>query len=155
MRVLIQRVSASQVTVGTEVVGSIGKGLTLLVGIAPTDTEAELQWMAKKCLTLRLFPEGEAGRFDRSVTDIDGELLVVSQFTLYGDGQKGRRPSFSKAAPPDQAARLYDAFICELEQSGLKVETGIFGATMQVSIENDGPVTLWLTRESTHSTRLD
>jgi len=147
MRVLIQRVSASRVAVEGKVVGSIGKGLTLLVGITPTDTEAELLWMAKKCLTLRLFPAGEGGRFDQSVTDIGGDLLVVSQFTLYGDSQKGRRPSFSKAAPPDLAMRLYDAFVCELKQSGLRVETGIFGATMQVSIENDGPVTLWLTRD--------
>lgn len=148
MRVLIQRVTSSQVMVEGEVVGAIGRGLNLLVGLSPTDTEAELSWMAKKCLNLRLFPKGNSGRFDQSVSDIAGELLVVSQFTLYGDGQKGRRPSFSKAAPPAQAEALYNQFVEILKQSGLTVETGRFGAMMQVSIENDGPVTLWLAREA-------
>ncbi len=146
MRVLIQRVSSSQVTVEGEVVGSIGRGLALLVGLAPNDTEAELVWMAKKCLNLRLFPQDEEGRFDRSVTEIGGALLAVSQFTLYGDSAKGRRPSFTQAAPPEQAEQLYDRFVELLRQSGLKVQTGKFGAMMQVSIENDGPVTLWLER---------
>ncbi|MEO1621443.1 MAG: D-aminoacyl-tRNA deacylase [Cyanobacteria bacterium J06632_3] len=148
MRVLVQRVTSSQVTVAGEVVGAIAQGLNLLIGIAPTDTEAELAWMAKKCLNLRLFPSGPDGRFDQSVSEIGGELLVVSQFTLYGDGQKGRRPSFSKAAPPQQAEQLYERFVEMLKGSGLRVETGRFGAMMQVSIENDGPVTLWLTREA-------
>lgn len=147
MRVLIQRVSSSQVVVDDEVVGSIGRGLNLLVGIGPTDTEAELAWMAKKCLSLRLFPSDSTGRFDRSVSEIDGELLVVSQFTLYGDGRKGRRPSFANAAPPTVAEKLYRKFVVLLRQSGLKVETGKFGAMMQVSIENDGPVTLWLEKD--------
>ncbi|MEL7140738.1 MAG: D-aminoacyl-tRNA deacylase [Cyanobacteria bacterium J06643_4] len=149
MRVLIQRVSASQVTIGDDIVGSIGRGLNLLVGLAPTDTDAELIWMAKKCLSLRLFPDGEAGRLDKSVTEIGGSLLVVSQFTLYGDGHKGRRPSFSKAAPPAQAEMLYEKFVELLKESELTVETGQFGAMMQVSIENDGPITLWLEREAT------
>lgn len=144
MRVVIQRVSASRVVVDGEVVGSIGRGLNLLVGIGPADTEAELEWMAQKCLGLRLFPNSDEGRFDLSVTEIGGELLVVSQFTLYGDGRKGRRPSFAKAAPPDLAEVLYEKFVARLRQSGLKVETGKFGAMMQVSIENDGPVTLLL-----------
>ena len=148
MRVLIQRVTASSVTVAENIVGSIGVGLTLLVGIAPTDTEAELAWMAQKCLNLRLFPQDAAGRFDRSVLEIAGELLVVSQFTLYGDGRKGRRPSFSGAAPPAQAEQLYERFVELLKASGLNVATGQFGAAMQVSIENDGPVTLWLEREA-------
>jgi len=147
MRVLIQRVSSSQVMVEGEVIGSIGRGLTLLIGIAPSDTEAELVWMAKKCLNLRLFPQGEDGRFDQSVTDIGGAILAVSQFTLYGDSAKGRRPSFTQAAPPEQAEQLYDRFVELLRQSGLAVQTGKFGATMQVSIENDGPVTLWLERD--------
>ena len=147
MRVLIQRVSSSQVMVEGEVIGSIGRGLTLLIGIAPSDTEAELVWMAKKCLNLRLFPQGEDGRFDQSVTDIGGAILAVSQFTLYGDSAKGRRPSFTQAAPPEQAEQLYDRFVGLLRQSGLAVQTGKFGATMQVSIENDGPVTLWLERD--------
>ncbi|MGB7487059.1 MAG: D-aminoacyl-tRNA deacylase [Phormidesmis sp.] len=147
MRVLIQRVSSSQVTVESEVIGSIGRGLTLLVGIASSDTEAELTWMAKKCLNLRLFPQGEDGRFDQSVTDFNGALLVVSQFTLYGDSTKGKRPSFTQAAPPEQAEHLYDRFVELLRQSGLEVQTGKFGATMQVSIDNDGPVTLWLEQD--------
>lgn len=144
MRVLIQRVSSSQVVVDGEVIGSIGQGLNLLVGIGPSDTEAELEWMAQKCLNLRLFPNSAEGRFDLSVTELGGELLVVSQFTLYGDGRKGRRPSFSSAAPPNLAEALHEKFVALLRQSGLKVETGKFGAMMQVSIENDGPVTLLL-----------
>ncbi|MEL7069360.1 MAG: D-aminoacyl-tRNA deacylase [Cyanobacteria bacterium J06581_3] len=148
MRVLIQRVTSSQVIVDGVVIGSIGKGLNLLVGVAPDDTEAELAWMANKCLNLRLFPDGPNGRYDKSVTDIGAELLVVSQFTLYGNCQKGRRPSFAGAAPPDKAELLYDKFVSLLAQSGLRVATGKFGAMMQVAIENDGPVTFWLTRES-------
>lgn len=147
MRVLIQRVLSSSVSVEGEIVGEIGKGLTLLVGIAPTDTEETLAWMVRKCLSLRLFPEGATGRFDQSVTELGGELLVVSQFTLYGDGNKGRRPSFAKAAPPVLAEQLYNQFVLLLRQSGLGIETGRFGANMQVSIKNDGPVTLWLERE--------
>ena len=150
MRVLIQRVIASSVSIEGKTVGSIGKGLNLLVGIAPADTDTELAWMAKKCLNLRLFPQGTDSSFDASVLEIEGELLVISQFTLYGDSKKGRRPSFSKAAPPQQAEQLYDQFVNMLKASGLKVETGQFGKNMQVSIENDGPVTLWLERESKH-----
>jgi D-aminoacyl-tRNA deacylase len=148
MRVMIQRVSASQVTVGGEVVGKISRGLNLLVGIADTDTEAELDWMAKKCLELRLFPGAEGDRFDCSVRDIGGELLVISQFTLYGDCRKGRRPSFDRAAAPTIAEKRYEEFVAKLRQSGLKVETGQFGAMMQVSIENDGPVTVLLEKEA-------
>lgn len=149
MRVIIQRVKSSQVTVNDEVIGSIGRGLNLLVGIAETDTEAELDWMARKCLDLRLFP-GEAGdKFDRSVLDIQGELLVISQFTLYGDCRKGRRPSFDRAAAPASAEKYYELFVRKLRQSKLKVETGQFGAMMQVLIENDGPVTILLEREAT------
>lgn len=148
MRVLIQRVSSSQVTVANEIVGQIGRGLTLLVGIAPTDTDAELDWMVKKCLELRLFPGAAGDRFDCSVQEIQGELLVVSQFTLYGDSRKGRRPSFDRAAAPAIAEKRYEEFVAKLRQSGLKVETGRFGAMMQVTIENDGPVTLWLEREA-------
>ncbi|MEL6814838.1 MAG: D-aminoacyl-tRNA deacylase [Cyanobacteria bacterium J06598_3] len=147
MRVLIQRVLSSSVSVEGEIVGEIGKGLTLLVGIAPRDTDETLAWMARKCLSLRLFPEGATGRFDQSVMELGGELLVVSQFTLYGDGNKGRRPSFSKAAPPALAEPLYERFVSLLRQSGLGVKMGRFGANMQVSIQNDGPVTLWLERE--------
>jgi len=150
MRVIIQRVKSSQVEIDDRIVGKIGCGLNLLVGIADTDTEAELDWMARKCLELRLFPDSasEGGRWDKSVEDIGGELLVVSQFTLYADCRKGRRPSFDRSAAPEAAEKLYDKFVEKLRQSGLKVETGCFGAMMQVSIENDGPVTLILERES-------
>ncbi|MDC0835582.1 D-tyrosyl-tRNA(Tyr) deacylase [Leptolyngbya valderiana BDU 20041] len=151
MRVVVQRVKSSQVTVSRRVVGKIDRGLNLLVGIADTDTEAELDWMAKKCLGLRLFPHSdgeENSRWDKSVTDIGGELLVVSQFTLYGDCRKGRRPSFDKSAEPTAAQALYEQFVEKLKQSGLRVETGEFGAMMEVAIENDGPVTLLLEREA-------
>lgn len=150
MRVVIQRVKSSQVTVAGQVIGQIQRGLTLLVGIADTDTEAELDWMVRKCLDLRLFPDPARpdGRFDQSIQEIQGEFLVVSQFTLYGDCQKGRRPSFDRAAAPDQARALYEQFVAKLQASGLRVATGEFGAMMQVSIENDGPVTIWLEREA-------
>jgi D-aminoacyl-tRNA deacylase len=148
MRVIVQRVSSSQVVVEGQVIGKIGQGLNLLVGIAATDTDAELEWMAKKCLELRLFP-GEAGdRFDRSVQEIQGELLVISQFTLYGDCRKGRRPSFDRAAAPELAEKYYDRFVEKLRQSGLRVETGRFGAMMEVSIANQGPVTILLERDA-------
>ncbi|MBD2119403.1 D-aminoacyl-tRNA deacylase [Trichocoleus sp. FACHB-262] len=151
MRVVIQRVKSSQVTVAGQVIGKIGRGLNLLVGISSTDTEAELDWMARKCLELRLFPDSERGngRFDQSVQEIGGELLVVSQFTLYGNCRKGRRPSFDQAATPAIAEQLYEQFVAKLRQSGLKVETGKFGAMMEVAIENDGPVTMLLEREAT------
>lgn len=148
MRVIIQRVRQSQVTINGEVVGQIGRGLNLLVGIGQHDTEAELDWMARKCLGLRLFPNEASSGFDASVEEISGELLVVSQFTLYGDCRKGRRPSFDQAAQPSQAEVLYNAFVERLRQSGLHVETGRFGAMMQVNIENDGPVTFVLERDA-------
>ena len=149
MRVVIQRVKSSQVTVNGEVVGKIGLGLNLLVGIADSDTEAELDWMARKCLDLRLFPDTDTSndRWEKSVQEIRGELLVISQFTLYGDCRKGRRPSFTRSAAPESAKQLYEQFVDKLRQSGLQVETGEFGAKMQVSIETDGPVTLLLERE--------
>lgn len=148
MRVLVQRVIASQVTVDGQVVGAIERGLTLLVGITPTDTPAELDWMVNKCLTLRLFPSDESDRWDASVQDIGGSLLVVSQFTLYGNCRKGRRPSFDKAAAPAIAEPLFDQFVAKLKDSGLTVMTGRFGAHMLVDIYNDGPVTIWLEREA-------
>lgn len=148
MRVVVQRVQASQVTIAGKVVGKIGRGLNLLVGIADTDTEAELNWMVKKCLELRLFPSEAGDRFDCSIQEIKGELLVISQFTLYGDCRKGRRPSFERAAAPSLAEQHYAEFVTKLRQTGLKVETGQFGAMMQVSIENDGPVTILLEKEA-------
>lgn len=150
MRVVIQRVKSSKVEVAGIVVGKIGRGLNLLVGIADMDTEAELDWMVRKCLDLRLFPGNDTStdRWEKSVQEVGGELLVVSQFTLYGDCRKGRRPSFTQSATPELAQQLYQQFVEKLRQSGLRVETGQFGATMQVSIENDGPVTLLLEREN-------
>ncbi|MEO0803363.1 MAG: D-aminoacyl-tRNA deacylase [Cyanobacteria bacterium J06642_2] len=150
MRAIIQRVRASAVTVNGVTLGQIGRGLNILVGIAATDTIAEVEWMAKKCLDLRLFPcDGDQGsNFQASVRDIGGELLAISQFTLYGDGRKGRRPSFERAANPAKAEELYERFVALLRQSELRVETGKFGATMQVSLDNDGPVTLILEREA-------
>ncbi|KST66415.1 D-aminoacyl-tRNA deacylase [Mastigocoleus testarum] len=149
MRVIIQRVKSSQVVVEDKVVGKIGRGLNLLVGIAATDTNVEIDWMVRKCLDLRLFPEHEGGdRWEKSVEEIGGELLVVSQFTLYGNCRKGRRPSFDRSAKPQIAEELYNIFIEKLRASSLRVETGKFGAMMQVAIENDGPVTLLLEREA-------
>jgi D-aminoacyl-tRNA deacylase len=148
MRVLIQRVSSSQVSVDGFVIGKISRGLNLLVGISTTDTEIELDWMVNKCLDLRLFPGLEGDKFDLSIRDIGGEILVVSQFTLYADCQKGRRPSLSQAAAPARAEELYLKFVEKLRASGLTIETGQFGANMQVAIANDGPVTILLERES-------
>ena len=147
MRVVVQRVLCSQVCVNGEIVGKVGKGLNLLVGIASTDTEAEVDWMVRKCLKLRLFGNEEgASRWQKSVQEIGGEILVISQFTLYGDCRKGCRPSFDASASLETAETLYNNFVGKLRQSNLKVETGCFGAMMQVSIENDGPVTLLLER---------
>jgi D-tyrosyl-tRNA(Tyr) deacylase len=148
MRIIIQRVIASQVEIDGKVIGKIGQGLNLLVGIQETDTDVEIDWMAKKCLQLRLFSDEENKPWQKSIQDIQGELLVVSQFTLYGDCRKGRRPSFSNSASPDTAEGLYNKFVERLKSSGLKVETGKFGAMMQVAIENDGPVTLILEKDA-------
>jgi D-aminoacyl-tRNA deacylase len=147
MRVLLQRVRSSRVEVDGQVIGQIQRGLNLLVGIAQTDTETELDWMVRKVLELRVFPD-ETGRLAQSVLEIQGELLVVSQFTLYGDCRKGRRPSFDRSAPGAIAETLFHQFVAKLAQSGLKVATGQFAAMMQVFIENDGPVTLMLEREA-------
>ncbi|MEL6579254.1 MAG: D-aminoacyl-tRNA deacylase [Cyanobacteria bacterium J06621_12] len=147
MRIIIQRVKSSSVMVDGKTIGEIGAGLNLLVGIAATDTEIELDWMTRKCLDLRLFPDCDSAKpWSKSVVEIQGEILVVSQFTLYGDCRKGRRPSFSNSAAPDLAQPLYDLFVEKLGQSGLKIATGQFGAMMDVAIVNDGPVTLILER---------
>ncbi|GCL34998.1 MULTISPECIES: D-aminoacyl-tRNA deacylase [Sphaerospermopsis] len=149
MRVIVQRVKSSQVTIDGEIVGKIGRGLNLLVGISHTDTDGEIDWMVRKCLELRLFPDDEGGdKWQKSVQEINGELLVISQFTLYGDCRKGRRPSFDRSATPTLAVYLYNRFVSKLQESGLRVETGKFGAMMQVAIENDGPVTLILEKEA-------
>jgi D-tyrosyl-tRNA(Tyr) deacylase len=152
MRVIIQRVKSSSVKVDGKIVSKINQGLNLLVGIAATDTEAELDWMTRKCLELRLFPDDAINKpWSKSIIDIQGEILVISQFTLYGDCRKGRRPSFSSSAAPDVAQPLYNLFITKLKQSGLNIATGKFGAMMEVNIVNDGPVTLLLERKSINS----
>jgi D-aminoacyl-tRNA deacylase len=145
MRLVLQRVSSAAVHIDGEVSGEIGHGLLLLAGFREGDGEEELAWMAKKVLGLRIFADDE-GKMNRSVEDVGGGLLVVSQFTLYGDARKGRRPSFVDAAPPDIAIPLYERFVEMLAGSGLRVETGEFGAMMDVSLVNDGPVTLILER---------
>lgn len=142
MRALLQRVRSAAVRIDGEVVGQIGPGLAILVGITQTDGEAEAVWLAEKCVNLRIF-EDEAGKLNRSALDTAGELLVVSQFTLYGDCRYGRRPSFTAAAP-EQSEPLYRFFVAKLRDSGLRVATGQFGADMLVEIHNDGPVTLWV-----------
>ncbi len=146
MRVLVQRVKHAQVVVEGQITGQIGPGLLLLTGIHATDTEAELDWMAKKCVQLRIFTDAQ-DKMNLSVQDIGGQVLVVSQFTLYGDAKKGNRPSFIDAGPPDFAAAMCDRFVTKLEALlNQKVPTGRFAAHMEVSLLNDGPVTLWLER---------
>lgn len=144
MRVLLQRAAAGSVTISGECVGKIGKGLVLLIGVTHTDTPEDVEYLVKKCANLRIF-EDENGKMNRSLLDINGEVLAVSQFTLYGDCVKGRRPGFDAAAEPVMAEKLYDLFVEKMKQEGVrKVDTGRFGADMMVSIENDGPVTFML-----------
>lgn len=148
MRVLLQRVREASVTVDGLVTGAIEKGLLVFVGITSADTEKELRWMCEKILNLRIFPDDD-GKMNRSVLDIGGGILVVSQFTLYGDGHKGNRPSYTNAAPPALAEPLYDAMLHYFRvNSPLVVQAGIFGAMMDVRLLNDGPVTIWLEREA-------
>jgi len=143
VKALLQRVSGASVSVGGEVVGRIGRGLVVLVGIASGDTEKDIQYLVPKIVNLRIFPDDE-GRFNLSALDINGELMVVSQFTLLADTRKGRRPSFVEAAPPAQAEELFERFVAQARATGLKVETGRFQQYMQVEIHNDGPVTILL-----------
>ena len=143
MRVLLQRVSRAEVRVGDRVTGRIARGYCLLVGFTGSDTDAHVQWMVEKVSGLRLFGDDE-GKMNRSLDEVGGAVLVVSQFTLYGDAAKGRRPSFVDAARPEVAIPLYERFVGLLRERGLTVETGEFGAMMEVDLVNDGPVTLWL-----------
>ena len=144
MRVLIQRVSHAKVEVEGTVTGSINKGLLLLLGVEDADTVEDLNWLVQKIVKMRIFSDSE-GKMNLSVSDVQGELIVVSQFTLHAGTRKGNRPSFIKAGKPDFANKMYEQFIEELRTaSGLKVESGVFGADMKVSLLNDGPVTIWM-----------
>jgi len=147
VRVVLQRVSRAEVRVAGRVTGAIAAGYVVLVGFAPTETDDTLAWMADKIVGLRLFADAD-GKMNRSLADVGGGLLVVSQFTLYGDARKGRRPSFTDAAPPEVAVPLYERFVALLRERavGLPVATGEFGAMMEVELVNDGPVTLPLER---------
>lgn len=141
MKVVIQRVSESSVKVDGKIVGEIGKGFMLLVGIDENDEKSDADWIVQKILNLRIF-EDEDDKLNLSIQDIKGEILCISQFTLIADYKKGNRPSFIKAAKPDKAIPLFDYFKEEIAKSGLKTESGIFGADMKVSLINDGPVTI-------------
>ncbi len=143
MRVLLQRVTRAQVSVADAVRGSIGPGLMTLVGVGPGDTPAVAQALATRSVDLRIFRDDE-GRTNRSLADVGGAMLVVSQFTLYGDTRKGRRPSFIQAAAPDVAEELVEVFARAVESRGVEVGRGEFGAEMQVELVNDGPMTIWL-----------
>jgi D-tyrosyl-tRNA(Tyr) deacylase len=145
MRVVLQRVSSASVSVEGRAVGAIGRGFLVLVGFTAADGEEHLVWMADKIVGLRLFAD-DAGKMNLSLADVGGAVLVVSQFTLYADARKGRRPSFIDAAEPDQAVPLYERFVDLLGERGVAVETGEFGAVMEVGLVNDGPVTLILER---------
>jgi len=143
MKLCLQRVSSASVTVDKEIVGEIGQGLVVLLGVAQADTEADVDKLAEKTCVLRIF-EDDAGKMNRSVQDINGSVLVVSQFTLLGDCRKGRRPSFVAAAEPALAEALYERFAEKIKEQGVRVACGRFRAHMAVALVNDGPVTLWL-----------
>ncbi len=146
MRVLLQRVSHANVTVDGEIVGAIGQGFLILLGIGKEDSTAEIQALSEKIVHLRVF-EDDAGKMNRSLLDIGGAVLVVSQFTLYADVKKGRRPSFTAAAPPNLAEPLVERFKAAIAAYDVKVESGIFGASMNVELLNTGPVTIWIDSE--------
>lgn len=143
MRALIQRVTRARVVVEKDEVGKIGRGLLVLLGVGNNDTEAEAAQLADKTVNLRIFDDSQ-GKMNLSLLDVNGEVLVVSQFTLYADCRKGRRPSFTWAAPPEKGEKLYLKYIENLKGYGVKVATGLFGARMEVELTNEGPVTIWL-----------
>ena len=148
MRLLLQRVTRAEVRVDGELVGSIGAGLVVLIGVGQDDTEAEADALAAKVVELRIFRDDE-GKTNRSLLDVRGELLAISQFTLFADTRKGRRPSFIRAAPPELGDRLYERFAAAVEARGVRVARGIFGAEMEVELVNDGPMTIWLDTQAT------
>jgi D-aminoacyl-tRNA deacylase len=143
MRLVVQRVRHAKVVVGESTTGSIRTGLLVLIGISRSDTTADADYLVDKLIGLRIFPDDE-GKMNRSVQDAGGSLLLISQFTLYGDCRRGRRPSFDEAAPPGQAQALYEHFVARARLGPVPVETGIFQASMQVHLVNDGPVTIWM-----------
>jgi D-tyrosyl-tRNA(Tyr) deacylase len=143
VRAVVQRVSRAQVTVNGEVTGRIARGLLVLLGVTPTDTESDAAYLADKIAGLRIF-EDDAGKMNLAAADVKGQILVVSQFTLYGDVRRGKRPSFDAAAPPQQARKLYEYFVERIRAAGLVCETGRFQEMMQVELVNDGPVTILL-----------
>ncbi len=147
MRLIIQRVTHASVTVDGQIVGRCGMGFCILIGVKVSDTQAEAKWLANKVANLRVF-EDAAGKMNLSLLDVKGEVLVVSQFTLYADAQRGRRPDFIDAARPEQAEPLVEYFVEQLRAEGVPVQTGVFRAMMQVEIHNDGPVTILLEREN-------
>jgi len=146
MRAVVQRVSRAKVSVGKEIVGEIGRGVLVLLGVSVRDSDKDAVYLADKVLNLRIFEDAE-DKMNRSLLDIKGQLLVVSQFTLYGDSTRGRRPSFIDAAPPERANRLYESFVNEARKQVTKVATGRFQAMMDVELVNDGPVTILLDSE--------
>lgn len=146
MRAVVQRVSQASVVVDDQLVGKIGQGIHILLGVKSGDTEKQADWLADKCINLRIFDD-DNGKFNFSCLDIGGDVLVVSQFTLYGDCRRGRRPGFTDAAEPEKANQLYEYFIQKIQKQRLKVETGIFAERMQCEIINEGPVTLILDTE--------
>jgi len=148
MRIVLQRVKSASVDVSGETVGQIGSGLLILLGIARTDSQQDADYLVEKIIHLRIFPD-QAGRMNRSIMEVGGRLLVVSQFTLYGDCKRGRRPSFDEAAPPEKARELYEYFVNQLKSSNIMIETGVFQAEMEVHLVNDGPVTLILESKTT------
>jgi D-tyrosyl-tRNA(Tyr) deacylase len=143
LRACVQRVSEGSATVDGETIGQIGRGLVVLLGVGTSDGPDEVNWLAEKIVGLRIF-EDDAGKMNRSLADVGGAMLVVSQFTLYGDARRGRRPSFTDAAPPELAERLYLEFVAKVRAGGMIVATGKFREHMLVSLVNDGPVTLWI-----------
>ncbi len=147
MRACIQRVSRAQVSVSDSVVGQIGAGLVVLLGVGKQDTDSDIDYLANKITQLRIF-EDEAGKMNRSLIDLGGQMLIVSQFTLMGDTRKGRRPSFIQAAPPDVGNAMYEKFASRVRQLGVPVATGQFQARMSVELVNDGPVTIWIDSQS-------
>ena len=148
MRALIQRVKRASVTINSQIqiIGKINEGLLIFLGVGEDDTEKQVQYLVEKCTGLRIFTD-EQDKMNLSVKDIKGEILVVSQFTLYGDCKKGKRPSFVRAARPETAIPLYESFIAHCKNTGLNIQTGEFGADMQIELINDGPVTIWLDTE--------